>query len=105
MCKVVDWILCSDVTLVWTQILISLGGAFSVVGSRVATQASVPHQDMATVIALLALWTKIGGAIGSAVATAIWKYVTTVHPIARSCGPTEFVQRQDANELEQIPKR
>jgi len=63
----------SDVALVWTQILISLGGAFSVVSSRVATQASVPHQDMATVIAQLALWTQIGGAIGSAVATAIWK--------------------------------
>lgn len=69
----IDMALYSDVALVWTQILISLGGAFSVVGSRVATQASVPHQDMATVIAQLALWTKIGGAIGSAVATAIWK--------------------------------
>ena len=70
---IVDELLRSDAALVWTQILISLGGAFSVVGSRVATQASVPHQDMATVIALLALWTRIGGAIGSAIATAIWK--------------------------------
>ena len=76
---------CSDVALVWTQILISLGGAFSVVGSRVATQASVPHQDMATVIAQLALWTKIGGAIGSAIATAIWKYVTTTCFMLRRC--------------------
>ena len=74
----IDVVLYSDVALVWTQILISLGGAFSVVGSRVATQASVPHQDMATVIALLALWTKIGGAIGSAISTAIWKSVKTI---------------------------
>lgn len=43
-----------------------MGGACSVVGSKVASQASVPHQDMATVMALLALWTSVGSAIGSA---------------------------------------
>ena len=65
--------LCSDTLLVSTQILISLSGAFIVVGSCVGTQASVPHQDLAIVIALLALWTRIGAAIGSAIATVIWK--------------------------------
>ncbi|GAA5921965.1 hypothetical protein JCM6882_005919, partial [Rhodosporidiobolus microsporus] len=33
----------TDAELVWTQILIAIGGGFSVVGSRVASQASVPH--------------------------------------------------------------
>lgn len=32
-----------------------------------ATQASVPHEDLATVIANLALWTKLGGAMGVAI--------------------------------------
>ncbi|WVO15520.1 hypothetical protein L204_103179 [Cryptococcus depauperatus] len=49
-----------------------LGGACSVVGSQVATRASVPHADMALAMALLALWTHIGGAIGSAISAAIW---------------------------------
>ena len=61
--------------LVWTQILIGMGGAFSVVGSRVASQASVPHQDLATVIALLSLWTQLGSAIGGAIAAGVWTYV------------------------------
>ena len=59
------------------------------VGSRVASQASVPHQDLGLVIcertpsticasghrspkALLALWSKIGTSIGSAIAGAVW---------------------------------
>ncbi|CAE7200818.1 unnamed protein product [Rhizoctonia solani] len=46
--------------LVWTQILIGIGGAFSVVGSRVGSQASVPHEDLASVIALLSLWSSLG---------------------------------------------
>ena len=52
-----------------------MGGAFSVVGSRVASQASVPHQDLATVIALLSLWTQLGSAIGGAIAAGVWTYV------------------------------
>jgi len=42
------------------------------VGSRVAAQASVPHRDLASVIALLSLWTQLGGSVGSAVATRVW---------------------------------
>ncbi|KAJ7637628.1 major facilitator superfamily domain-containing protein [Mycena polygramma] len=62
----------SDAVLVMSQILTSLGGAFSVVGSQVASQGSVPHQDMALAISLLSLWTSVGGGIGSAIASAIW---------------------------------
>ncbi|ODN80959.1 hypothetical protein L202_03072 [Cryptococcus amylolentus CBS 6039] len=61
-----------DAMLIMGPVLISMGGACSVVGSQVATQASVPHADLAVAMALLALWTRIGGAIGSAIAAAIW---------------------------------
>lgn len=44
----------------------------SVVGSQVASQACVPHQDVALVISLLSLWTAIGAAVGSAVAVGVW---------------------------------
>jgi hypothetical protein len=64
------------VAMTFTQILVGAGGAFSVVGSRVASQPSVPHQDMALTISLLALWSKIGSSIGSAIAVVIWsKYM------------------------------
>ncbi|CUA71763.1 Siderophore iron transporter 3 [Schizosaccharomyces pombe 972h-] [Rhizoctonia solani] len=62
----------STVQLVWSQILIGIGGAFSVVGSRVGAQASVPHEDLASLTALLSVWTSLGGSVGSAIATAIW---------------------------------
>ncbi|ODO06152.1 hypothetical protein L198_01384 [Cryptococcus wingfieldii CBS 7118] len=61
-----------DAMLIMGLVLISMGGACSVVDSQVATQASVPHTDLALAMALLALWTRIGGAIGSAIAAAIW---------------------------------
>ncbi|CCH46046.1 Siderophore iron transporter [Wickerhamomyces ciferrii] len=63
----------STAALVWTQLLIGIGGACSVVGSNVASQASVPHQDTALVISLLSQWSSIGHAIGSAIASAIWQ--------------------------------
>ncbi|KAH8803311.1 putative siderophore iron transporter [Xylogone sp. PMI_703] len=58
--------------LVMALILIGFGGSMSVVGSRVASQASVPHQDVALAISLLSLWSNVGGAIGSAIVAVIW---------------------------------
>lgn len=58
--------------MVMCQILIGAGGAMSVVGSRVASQASVPHQDVALAISLLSLWSKIGSSIGAAIVAVIW---------------------------------
>ncbi|KAH9932758.1 uncharacterized protein BXZ73DRAFT_46749 [Epithele typhae] len=58
--------------LVLGQLVTSLGAAFQIVGSRVAVQASVPHQDMAIASALLGLCSSIGGAVGSAVAASVW---------------------------------
>ncbi|KAL4875727.1 putative major facilitator [Aspergillus karnatakaensis] len=55
--------------LVMSQLLNAWGGACSVVGTRVASQASVPHQDLAAIISQLSLWTKLGSSVGSAIAS------------------------------------
>ncbi|KAH8879809.1 MFS general substrate transporter [Thozetella sp. PMI_491] len=62
----------STAPMVISLVMIGCGGAMSVVGSRVASEASVPHQDVALAISLLSLWSKIGGAIGSAIVAVIW---------------------------------
>lgn len=46
--------------------------AFAVVGTSVAAQAAVPHQDMASTISILSLYSNIGAAIGTAITAAIW---------------------------------
>lgn len=56
----------SAVVLAWTQILNGLDGGISVVCVKVMVQASVPHEDMGIVISNLALWTKLFGAISTA---------------------------------------
>lgn len=58
--------------LVMSQILSGIGGAFSVVSTTVASQASVHHEDVSQVIAILSLWMGIGGAVGSTICSAIW---------------------------------
>ena len=62
----------SDAELVWTQILQGLGGGFAAICSGVGAQAAVPHADVAMVIALVLLWTEIGGGVGGSIAGAIW---------------------------------
>ncbi|GAA5873307.1 hypothetical protein JCM8547_007065 [Rhodosporidiobolus lusitaniae] len=58
--------------LVLSQVFTGIGGSFSVVGSQVGSQASVPHQDVALAISLLQLWTAVGAGVGQAVAVAVW---------------------------------
>ncbi|KAF9529935.1 drug:h+ antiporter [Crepidotus variabilis] len=62
----------SDVEIVWSQILQGMGGGFTAVANQVSAQASVPHVDVAMVTAVVLLVTEIGGAIGNAIAGAIW---------------------------------
>ncbi|TKW50292.1 Siderophore iron transporter 3 [Colletotrichum tanaceti] len=57
--------------LVIAQLTFCLG-SFNIVGARVGSQASVPHEDMASTIALLTLWSTLGSSVGSAVSSAIW---------------------------------
>ncbi|KAI0337328.1 drug:h+ antiporter [Trametopsis cervina] len=62
----------SDAELVWTQLLQGIGGGIAAVAAQVGAQASVTHADVAIITAVVLLWTEIGGAIGQAVAGAIW---------------------------------
>lgn len=64
----------SDVEIVWTQILQSMGGGIAAVTSSVASQASVPHIDVATATAVVLLITEIGGAIGNSIGTSSYHY-------------------------------
>lgn len=57
--------------LVAAQLIFCLG-SFTVVGGRVGSQASVPHEDMASIIALISLWSTLGSSVGSAISSAIW---------------------------------
>lgn len=57
--------------LIATQILLGAGGV-SVMASRVAAEASVHHDDLSQVIALLYLWNGIGSAVGSSIVASIW---------------------------------
>ncbi|GAA6006225.1 uncharacterized protein JCM10292_000027 [Rhodotorula paludigena] len=59
--------------LVMSQFLAGAGSAFSVIGSQVGSQASVPHQDVALAISLLSLWSSIGAAIGNSIASQVWQ--------------------------------
>ena len=54
-----------------SQIFIGVS-AFTAMGSRVGTMASVPHEDMASIIAAYFLWTYLGSSAGFAIASAIW---------------------------------
>lgn len=62
----------STARLVTAQILTGFGGSFAVVGTSVAAQASVPHQDVALVLALISLCSAIGASIGSAISVSVW---------------------------------
>lgn len=62
----------SDAVLVMSRVLVSLGGAITVTSTQVAAQGSVPHADMALAMAILSLWTQLGGSIASAISGAVW---------------------------------
>ncbi|GJN94076.1 hypothetical protein Rhopal_007140-T1 [Rhodotorula paludigena] len=59
--------------LVWSQLLQGLGGGVASASCQLLAQASVAHQDVATVTALVLLFAEIGNAVGTAIATAIWR--------------------------------
>lgn len=59
-------------TFVMCQILIGMGGSFTVIGTQTSSEASVPHNDLSLVIAILGLWSSIGAAIGKCISGPIW---------------------------------
>ena len=58
--------------LVLSVLLDIFGGSFIMQGLTVASQGSVPHQDLAVAIAIQVLWSTVSGAVGSAIAASIW---------------------------------
>merc|ERR1712093_119608 len=63
----------STVELVWSQLLQGLGGGIASASCQLLAQASVAHQDVATVTALVLLFAEIGNAVGTAIASAVWR--------------------------------
>lgn len=83
-----------------TQVLQGMGGGIAATTAQLFAQGSVPHQgeqssamarrdpeltscsfaDLATVTAFVLLLAEIGNAVGTAIATAVWKQVSTSEP-------------------------
>ncbi|PSK35117.1 hypothetical protein C7M61_004779 [Candidozyma pseudohaemuli] len=59
-------------SFVMCQILTGFGSAYDTVGTVISSQASVPHQDMSSVMALLLLWSTVGSSIGYVISGQIW---------------------------------
>jgi MFS family permease len=59
-------------TLIIGRILMSVGGGTLFITTQVAAQASVGHADMAMAIAIIGLWTQLGGGVGAAISGAVW---------------------------------
>lgn len=64
----------STVCLFFGKFIITVGNSWSIIGSTVAAHASVKHKDLGIAIAVLSLWSSIGGSIGASISGAIWPY-------------------------------
>ncbi|KAK2629977.1 hypothetical protein QTJ16_000797 [Diplocarpon rosae] len=60
--------------VIMTQIFIAFGGGGLVICEDMAVMAAAPHEGVASMLALIALFSSVGGAIGSAIATAIYTH-------------------------------
>lgn len=58
--------------LVMSQLLLGCG-AFTVIGARVGSQASVPHEDLSSAIAILSLWSTLASSVGYTIAASVWQ--------------------------------
>jgi hypothetical protein len=54
------------------QIFIAFGGGSLVICEEMAVMAAAPHQNVASMLALIGLFSSVGGAIGQAVSGAIY---------------------------------
>lgn len=61
--------------MVIVQVLQGAGGGFAAVLAQTAAQASVPHQDLASVTAFVLIFAEIGNAIGTAIAGGVWRNI------------------------------
>jgi MFS family permease len=58
--------------LAMCQVFIAVGGGILVICEQIAVMAAASHQQVATVLAIEGMFSSVGGAIGSTIATAIW---------------------------------
>ncbi|KID74611.1 MFS siderochrome iron transporter 1 [Metarhizium brunneum] len=58
--------------VVMCQVFIAVAGGTLVICEQMAVMAAVSHQNVAVALAMLSMFTSIGGAIGSSVSGAIW---------------------------------
>lgn len=58
--------------LVMVEVLYAMAGAVMVQVEQVAVMTAVPHENLATGLALLAMITALGGAVGQAISSAVW---------------------------------
>lgn len=58
--------------VVMCQILNGVAGSTLIASQRMAAQSAVNHEEVAVVTALIGLFSSLGAAIGSTIATAIW---------------------------------
>jgi hypothetical protein len=58
--------------VIMCQIFIAFSGGGLVICQQMAVMASVPHANVAGILALLGLFSSIGSAIGSSISGAIW---------------------------------
>ncbi|KAG9232685.1 major facilitator superfamily domain-containing protein [Amylocarpus encephaloides] len=67
--------------IIMTQILIAFGGGGLVICEEMAVMAAAPHAGVASMLALIALFSSVGGAIGQAVSAAIYipKFTEALH--------------------------
>lgn len=54
------------------EVFYAMGGAVLVQIEQVAVMAAVPHENLATGLALLAMITSVGGAVGQTISSAVW---------------------------------
>lgn len=58
--------------IIMAQVFIAISGGTLAICQQIAVMAAAEHKHVAVVLALLAMFSSIGGAIGSTVSTAIW---------------------------------
>lgn len=85
----------SDAEIVWAQLLQGIGSAFASTASQVGVQASVPHVDVATITAVVCLWSGIGGACGNAIGEIILLRLHRTHSDGLYSG--SHLDRDDAH--------
>lgn len=64
----------SNAQVIWTQIIVGIGGGMLNVPAQLGVQAASLHQEVAAATALFLTIVSIGGAVGSAVSGAIWSH-------------------------------